>query len=201
MAIRCNNLDPDSPTRTSRLGSLYEFEGLKRVPLRKRQRGRHRRHFTGIDEHVSSATPSATPDTVEPLPFVKIDRADRCHDLLASTTAPSPAREGTVRHLPPPARPPDAASCRPTFPCAWRRPRPRTPSASAGRGELHLSMLIENDAAGRAMSSRCPSRRCSVHIGRSNGEQAASRWSAWSCDVPSEYVRRRHREAGPPRAA
>ena len=92
-------------TRTSRLSSLFAFEGLKRVPVESASMGEIVA-VTGIEDIMIGDTICA-PDAVEPLPFVKITEPTVAMTFSVNDS-PFAGREGDLRHLPPPARPPDA---------------------------------------------------------------------------------------------
>ena len=109
MATRCNNLNPDLH-ENFRLSSLFAFEGLKRVPVESASMGEIVA-ITGIEDIMIGDTICA-PDTVEPLPFVKITEPTVA---MTFSVNDSPFA-GHLRHLPPPARPPDARAANRRFP-------------------------------------------------------------------------------------
>ena len=99
MATRCNNLNPDLH-ENFRLSSLFAFEGLKRVPVESASMGEIVA-ITGIDRRAAALRQD--------------HRADRRHDLLRQRQ-PVRRPRGHLRHLPPPARPPDARAADRRFP-------------------------------------------------------------------------------------
>ena len=139
MATRCNNLNPDLH-ENFRLSSLFAFEGLKRVPVESASMGEIVA-ITGIEDIMIGDTICA-PDTVEPLPFVKITEPTVAMTFSVNDS-PFAGREGTYvtsRHL-------RARLMRELQTDVSLRVE-ETDSADSfrvsGRGELHLSVLIEN---------------------------------------------------------
>ena len=139
MATRCNNLNPDLH-ENFRLSSLFAFEGLKRVPVESASMGEIVA-VTGIEDIMIGDTICA-PDTVEPLPFVKITEPTVAMTFSVNDS-PFAGREGTYvtsRHL-------RARLMRELQTDVSLRVE-ETDSADSfrvsGRGELHLSVLIEN---------------------------------------------------------
>ena len=139
MATRCNNLNPDLH-ENFRLSSLFAFEGLKRVPVDSASMGEIVA-VTGIEDIMIGDTICA-PDTVEPLPFVKITEPTVAMTFSVNDS-PFAGREGTYvtsRHL-------RARLMRELQTDVSLRVE-ETDSADSfrvsGRGELHLSVLIEN---------------------------------------------------------
>ena len=139
MATRCNNLNPDL-RENFRLSSLFAFEGLKRVPVESASMGEIVA-VTGIEDIMIGDTICA-PDTVEPLPFVKITEPTVAMTFSVNDS-PFAGREGTYvtsRHL-------RARLMRELQTDVSLRVE-ETDSADSfrvsGRGELHLSVLIEN---------------------------------------------------------
>ena len=90
-------------TRTPALSSLFAFEGLKRVPVESASMG-DIVAVTGIEDIMIGDTICA-PDTVEPLPFVKITEPTVAMTFSVNDS-PFAGTRGHLRHLPPPARPP-----------------------------------------------------------------------------------------------
>ena len=139
MATRCNNLNPDLH-ENFRLSSLFAFEGLKRVPVESASMGEIVA-VTGIEDIMIGDTICA-PDAVEPLPFVKITEPTVAMTFSVNDS-PFAGREGTYvtsRHL-------RARLMRELQTDVSLRVE-ETDSADSfrvsGRGELHLSVLIEN---------------------------------------------------------
>lgn len=139
MATRCNNLNPDLH-ENFRLSSLFAFEGLKRVPIESASMGEIVA-VTGIEDIMIGDTICA-PDAVEPLPFVKITEPTVAMTFSVNDS-PFAGREGTYvtsRHL-------RARLMRELQTDVSLRVE-ETDSADSfrvsGRGELHLSVLIEN---------------------------------------------------------
>ena len=139
MATRCNNLNPDLH-ENFRLSSLFAFEGLKRVPVESASMGEIVA-ITGIEDIMIGDTICAT-DAVEPLPFVKITEPTVAMTFSVNDS-PFAGREGTYvtsRHL-------RARLMRELQTDVSLRVE-ETDSADSfrvsGRGELHLSVLIEN---------------------------------------------------------
>ena len=139
MATRCNNLNPELH-ENFRLSSLFAFEGLKRVPVESANMGEIVA-VTGIEDIMIGDTICA-PDAVEPLPFVKITEPTVAMTFSVNDS-PFAGREGTYvtsRHL-------RARLMRELQTDVSLRVE-ETDSADSfrvsGRGELHLSVLIEN---------------------------------------------------------
>ena len=139
MATRCNNLNPDLH-ENFRLSSLFAFEGLKRVPVESASMGEIVA-VTGIEDIMIGDTICA-PDAVDPLPFVKITEPTVAMTFSVNDS-PFAGREGTYvtsRHL-------RARLMRELQTDVSLRVE-ETDSADSfrvsGRGELHLSVLIEN---------------------------------------------------------
>ena len=139
MATRCNNLNPDLH-ENFRLSSLFSFEGLKRVPVESASMGEIVA-VTGIEDIMIGDTICA-PDTVEPLPFVKITEPTVAMTFSVNDS-PFAGREGTYvtsRHL-------RARLMRELqTDVSLRVEETDSPDSFrvSGRGELHLSVLIEN---------------------------------------------------------
>ena len=139
MATRCNHLNPDL-RENFRLSSLFAFDGLKRVPVESASMGEIVA-ITGIEDIMIGDTICA-PDAVEPLPFVKITEPTVAMTFSVNDS-PFAGREGTYvtsRHL-------RARLMRELQTDVSLRVE-ETDSADSfrvsGRGELHLSVLIEN---------------------------------------------------------
>ena len=138
MATRCNNLNPDLH-ENFRLSSLFAFEGLKRVPVESASMGEIVA-VTGIEDIMIGDTICAT-DAVEPLPFVKITEPTVAMTFSVNDS-PFAGREGTYvtsRHL-------RARLMRELQTDVSLRVEETDTAESfrvSGRGELHLSILIE----------------------------------------------------------
>ncbi len=123
-----------------RLSSLFAFDGLKRNPVDNASMGEIVA-ITGIEDIMIGDTICAT-DAVEPLPFVKITEPT-VQMTFSVNDSPFAGREGTYvtsRHL-------RARLMRELqTDVSLRVEETETPDAFrvSGRGELHLSVLIEN---------------------------------------------------------
>ena len=77
----CNFHTPTSSAKKAKAVSLYEFDGLGKVPVTESSAGKH--HCQGAASAISpSATPSVPPDAVEPMEFVQISAPTHRDDLL-----------------------------------------------------------------------------------------------------------------------
>ena len=123
-----------------RLSSLFTFDGLKRAPVENASMGEIVA-ITGVEDIMIGDTICAT-DAVEPLPFVKITEPT-VQMTFSVNDSPFAGREGTYvtsRHL-------RARLMRELqTDVSLRVEETETPDAFrvSGRGELHLSVLIEN---------------------------------------------------------
>ncbi|MBQ7488334.1 MAG: translational GTPase TypA, partial [Clostridia bacterium] len=123
-----------------RLSSLFTFDGLKRAPVDSASMGEIVA-ITGVEDIMIGDTICAT-DAVEPLPFVKITEPT-VQMTFSVNDSPFAGREGTYvtsRHL-------RARLMRELqTDVSLRVEETETPDAFrvSGRGELHLSVLIEN---------------------------------------------------------
>ena len=139
MATRANYLD-ENMHEQFRLSSLFAFDGLKRVPIDSASMGEIVA-VTGIEDIMIGDTICA-PDHVEPLPFVKITEPTVVMTFSVNDS-PFAGREGTYvtsRHL-------RARLMRELeTDVSLRVEETESPDAFrvSGRGELHLSVLIEN---------------------------------------------------------
>ena len=79
---------------------------------------------------------------MEPLPFVKIS-APTMEMTFSVNDSPFAGREGKYRHLPPAAGPAVPGDPEGRVPAGHRDRTPPTAFNVAGRGEMHLSILIE----------------------------------------------------------
>ena len=179
MATRCNNLNPDLH-ENFRLSSLFAFEGLKRVPVESASMGEIVA-ITGIEDIMIGDTICA-PDTVEPLPFVKITEPTVAMTFSVNDS-PFAGREGTYvtsRHL-------RARLMRELQTDVSLRVE-ETDSADSfrvsGRGELHLSILIEQM---RRQNYEFQVSRPSVIFKEENGKKLEP-MELLMIEVPDNYV-------------
>ena len=136
----CNYHNPDAAPKKAKAVSLYEFDGLGKKPVTESTAG-NIICLSGIGDITIGDTICA-PDCVEPLPFVKIS-APTMEMTFSINDSPFAGREGTYvtsRHL-------RARLMRELQTDVSLRVSD-TDSTDAfevcGRGELHLSILIEN---------------------------------------------------------
>ena len=87
----CNYHDPDAPAKKAKAVSLYQFEGLSRVPVTEATAG-NIIALSGIGDITIGDTICA-PDCVEPLPFVKIS-APTVEMTFSVNDSPFAGREG-----------------------------------------------------------------------------------------------------------
>ena len=179
MATRCNNLNPDLH-ENFRLSSLFAFEGLKRVPVESASMGEIVA-VTGIEDIMIGDTICA-PDTVEPLPFVKITEPTVAMTFSVNDS-PFAGREGTYvtsRHL-------RARLFKETqTDVSLRVQDTETTDAFRvyGRGELHLSILIETM---RRQGYEFQVTKPTVLYKEIDGVKCEPMEEV-VCDVPSEYA-------------
>ena len=118
---------------------------LDRDAGRRGDRRRYRLSVSGIGR----ISPSVTPSCRRSMPrsryeFVKIIRADGRDDLLRKRQLRLPdGRANIVTSRQPPRPSLHARTSEATFPCAWRTTNTTDSFKVAGRGEMHLSILIE----------------------------------------------------------
>ena len=136
----CNYHQPDAPAKKAKAVSMYEFEGLQRVPVTEAEAGSIIA-MSGIGDITIGDTICA-PDCVEPLPFVKIS-APTMEMTFSVNDSPFAGREGkfvTSRQL-------RDRLFRETLKDVSLRVTEidgATDSFNvAGRGEMSLSILIE----------------------------------------------------------
>ena len=109
----CNYHDPDAPAKKAKAVSMYEFDGLGKVPVTEATAG-NIIAMSGIGDITIGDTICA-PDCVEPLPFVQISAPERLfRETLKDVSLRVSEIEGST----------DAFNV-------------------AGRGEMSLSILIE----------------------------------------------------------
>ena len=130
----------DKTTTNSRVGKLYQFEGLKRVEVTSAEMG-DIIAVSGIDK-INIGETICSPDCVEQLPFVAIDEPTVSMYFMVNNS-PFAGKEGkfvTSRHL--------RARLFKEIETNISMRVEETDSADTfkvfGRGELHLSILIEN---------------------------------------------------------
>ena len=130
----------DKTTTNSRVGKLYQFEGLKRVEVTSAEMG-DIIAVSGIDK-INIGETICSPECVEQLPFVAIDEPTVSMYFMVNNS-PFAGKEGkfvTSRHL--------RARLFKEIETNVSMRVEETDSADTfkvfGRGELHLSILIEN---------------------------------------------------------
>ena len=136
----CNYHDPDAPAKKAKAVSMYEFAGLGKVPITEATAG-NIIALSGIGDITIGDTICA-PDCVEPLPFVKIS-APTVEMTFSVNDSPFAGREGkfvTSRQL-------RDRLFRETLKDVSLRVTELEGATDAfnvaGRGEMHLSILIE----------------------------------------------------------
>ena len=102
--VVCNYHDPDQVSKKLKAVSLYEFDGLNRVPVTEATAG-NIVALSGIG-NITIGDTICAPSNVEPLRLCKDLRAHHGDDLLPSTILPSQARRASMS---PPAR--SASAC------------------------------------------------------------------------------------------
>ena len=135
----CNYHDPDAPVKKSKATALYQFDGLSRVPVAEASAG-NIIAMSGIGDITIGDTICA-PSCVEPMEFVKIS-APTMEMTFSVNDSPFAGREGkfvTSRQI-------RERLMRETLKDVSLRVN-ETDSTDAfnvaGRGEMHLSILIE----------------------------------------------------------
>ena len=130
----------DKTTTNARVGKLYQFEGLKRVEVTDAKMG-DIIAVSGLDK-INIGETICTPDCIEKLPFVAIDEPTVSMYFMVNNS-PFAGKEGkyvTSRHL--------RARLFKEIETNVSMRVEETDSADTfkvfGRGELHLSILIEN---------------------------------------------------------
>ena len=130
----------DETTTNARVGKLYQFEGLKRVEVTDAKMG-DIIAVSGLDK-INIGETICTPDCIEQLPFVAIDEPTVSMYFMVNNS-PFAGKEGkyvTSRHL--------RARLFKEIETNVSMRVEETDSADTfkvfGRGELHLSILIEN---------------------------------------------------------
>ncbi len=135
----CNYHDPDTAPRKAKIVSLYQFESLNRTAVPEAGAG-NIVALSGIAD-ISIGDTICAPDTPEPLPFVKIS-APTMEMTFSVNDSPFAGREGkyvTSRNLR------DRLMRETLKDVSLRVSETDTTEAFnvAGRGEMHLSILIE----------------------------------------------------------
>ena len=130
----------DKTTTSARVGKLYQFEGLKRIEVESAEMG-DIIALSGI-EKINIGETVCSPDCIEQLPFVAIDEPTVSMFFMVNNS-PFAGKEGkfvTSRHL--------RARLFKEIETNVSMRVEETDSADTfkvfGRGELHLSILIEN---------------------------------------------------------
>ncbi len=136
----CNYHNPDAKTRPAKIVSIYQFDGLKRVPVTEASVG-DIVCFSGCED-ISIGDTVCSPAKIEPLEFVKV--GDPTMEMTFSVNdSPFAGKEGkfvTSRHL-------RARLYRELLKDVSLRVSDGETTDSfrvAGRGEMHLSILVEN---------------------------------------------------------
>lgn len=129
----------DGTTKNVKVAKLYQFEGLKRVEVESAQLG-DIVAVSGITD-LNIGETACSPDCIEPLPFVKIDEPTVSMIFMVNNS-PFAGREGkyvTSRNIR------DRLFKEVETNVAMRVEETETTEAFkvSGRGELHLSILIE----------------------------------------------------------
>ena len=180
MKTRCNYENPEL-RESFRLSSLFAFDGLKRVPVETAEMGEIVA-ITGVEDIMIGDTICA-PDAVEPLPFVKITEPTVVMTFSVNDS-PFAGREGTYvtsRHL-------RARLMRELeTDVSLRVEETDSPDAFrvSGRGELHLSVLIENM---RRQGYEFQVSKPEVLIQYDENGNKMEPVEKMVCDVPSEYA-------------
>ena len=136
----CNYHDPSAKSRPSKIVSIYQFDGLKRTPVTEAKVG-DIVCFSGCED-ISIGDTVCSPAKVEPLEFVKVGEPTM-EMTFSVNDSPFAGKEGkyvTSRHL-------RARLYRELLKDVSLRVTDGETTDSfrvAGRGEMHLSILIEN---------------------------------------------------------
>ena len=180
MYTRVNYLDA-STHENFRLSSLFTFEGLKRVPAEAAEMGEIVA-ITGIEDIMIGDTICAV-DCPEALPFVKITEPT-VQMTFSVNDSPFAGREGTyvtARHLR------DRLFRELQTDVSLRVEEAETPDAFrvSGRGELHLSVLIETM---RRQGYEFQVSKPEVLYRFDEEGRRQEPMEKMVCDVPSEYA-------------
>ncbi len=136
----CNYHNPDAKTRPAKIVSIYQFDGLKRVQVTDAKVG-DIVCFSGCED-ISIGDTVCSPACIEPLEFVKVGEPTM-EMTFSVNDSPFAGKEGkfvTSRHL-------RARLYRELLKDVSLRVMDGETTDSfrvAGRGEMHLSILIEN---------------------------------------------------------
>ncbi len=180
MKTRCNLENPDLH-ENFRMSALFAFDGLKRVPIEEASMGEIVA-ITGVEDIMIGDTICA-PEAVEELPFVKITEPTVVMTFSVNDS-PFAGREGTYvtsRHL-------RARLMRELeTDVSLRVEETESPDAFrvSGRGELHLSVLIENM---RRQGYEFQVSKPEVLIQYDENGNKMEPVEKMVCDVPSEYA-------------
>lgn len=136
----CNYHNPDAPTKRARIVSIYQFDGLTRVPVTEAKMG-DIVCFSGAEDITIGDTVCAT-GNVEPLEFVKVSEPtlEMTFSVNDSPFAGTEGKYVTSRHL-------RERLYKELLRDVSLRVSDGDTTDSffvAGRGEMHLSILIEN---------------------------------------------------------
>ena len=175
------NLSDENLHENFRLSSLFAFDGLKRAAVEEASMGEIVA-ITGI-EHIMIGDTICATDTLEALPFVKITEPT-VQMTFSVTDSPFAGREGTYvtsRHLR------DRLFRELQTDVSLRVEETETPDAFrvSGRGELHLSVLIENM---RRQGYEFQVSKPEVLYRRDENGALLEPVEKMVCDVPSEYA-------------
>ncbi len=136
----CNYHTPDAKTKPGKIVTIYQFDGLKRVPVTEAHVG-DIVCFSGCED-ISIGDTVCSPAKIEPLEFVKVGEPTM-EMTFSVNDSPFAGKEGkyvTSRHL-------RARLYRELLKDVSLRVSDGETTDSfkvAGRGEMHLSILIEN---------------------------------------------------------
>ena len=136
----CNYHSPDGKSRPSKIVSIYQFDGLKRTPVTEAKVG-DIVCFSGCED-ITIGDTVCSPAKIEPLEFVKVSEPTM-EMTFSVNDSPFAGKEGkfvTSRHL-------RARLYRELLRDVSLRVSDGETTDSfrvAGRGEMHLSILIEN---------------------------------------------------------
>ncbi len=136
----CNYHNPDAKTRPAKIVSIYQFDGLKRVPVTEASVG-DIVCFSGCED-ISIGDTVCSTAKIEPLEFVKVGEPTM-EMTFSVNDSPFAGKEGkfvTSRHL-------RARLYRELLKDVSLRVSDGETTDSfrvAGRGEMHLSILVEN---------------------------------------------------------
>lgn len=177
MAVRCHH-DEDSVSAPTRLGGLFEFDGLKRVECDEAQVG----DIVAVRgfEDIAIGDTLCDVDHAEPLPFVKIEEPT-VSMTFSVNNSPMAGREGqfvTSRHL----RARLFKEMQTDVSLRVEDTETTEAFKVSGRGELHLSILIETM---RRQGYEFQVSKPTVIFKEENGQRLEP-MELLVCDVPSE---------------